>query len=93
MTLDYMDDVVSLIAGEAIHGSYHDIEKRAKTTPSSMPCASYDSPLFQRRFLEFELSIVDADKAKHPKHSVSQGSLQNGRSDNLKLSTSKHNAK
>lgn len=88
--------VVLQFIGEAIHGSYHGIENKIKTTPSSsMPCvcASYDNPLFQKRFLEFELSTVDANKLKVPRHSSSHGSLQNGRSDNLNISTSRHNAK
>ena len=87
--------VVLLFVGEAIHGSYHGNGKKSKTTPSSMPCvcASYDSPLLQKRFLEFELLTEDPVKLKLPKHSTSHGSLQNGRSDNLKLSTSSHNTK
>ena len=85
---------VCMCIGEAICEPSHGIGKRTKTTPSSMSCvcASYDSPLFQKRFLEFELSI-DADKSKPPKHSAFHSGLQNGRSDNLELSTSRHNTK
>ena len=53
-------------------------------------CASYDSPLFQKRFLEFEMSNGNADKMKHAVHSVSNSYLQNGKLDILRLTPLKH---
>ena len=82
-----MQFVYLITIGQAVNGGHHGVEKKNKTTPSFMPsvCASYDNPLFQKRFLEFEMSNGNTDKIKQTVHSVSNSSLQNGKLDNLKL--------
>lgn len=78
-----------LLVGEAIRGSHLANGKKTKTVPSSMPPVSgpCDSPVLQKRYLEFELSTGDANHRS--RHCVSESSLQGESSGYLQLSPQK----
>lgn len=82
-----------ILVGEAIaiYESQLGLGKRILSAPSTMPCVSalYDSPAFQKRYLEFQLPTANVNKEPVNYTYVSQRSLPNGRSDYLQLSSPK----